>query len=102
MTLPSYVWVIYYGLLALTVIYGIIFIVKGNINRLLSTFAVILSIVLVFVFMMYSMERKPTHNEFEHFFYGLREGIFVAWFLLCVLLYIGFWWFRVLQNAFKK
>jgi len=102
MTLPAWVWIIYYCFIAISIIYGFIALFKGTLNRFLSLLTIIVSIIIPILFITYSIERSVTQNEFDYFVSGLLKGNMVSWMLLVMIIYVGFWWVILIKRIVDK
>ncbi|CCQ93349.1 conserved membrane hypothetical protein [[Clostridium] ultunense Esp] len=102
MPLPDYVWFIYYTFFALTLVYGILVLIKGVIPRLWSTIAVVGTISFLPLAFSYSFYRPENENEWEHFINGIVRGDPYAWLLLLFFLYLIIWWFFAIRGIMKQ
>lgn len=102
MSLPKWIWLIYYSFFGLTFVYGLIILWKGFVRRSLSILAVILSIAAPLVFLLFSFGRSYEDTEFVFFVKELVSGEIVPWVLLLSMFYIVFWWGVVMKRLIRK
>ena len=100
-TLPTWIWIIYYAFLILTIVFAIYNIYKKRVIGL-SVVTIVLSIVTPITHYFYSLGRGEGLNEFEHLLQGLQQGDLWGIFVTVLYLYILFWWGLALFNQFKK
>ncbi|QFT87559.1 hypothetical protein FIU87_02745 [Bacillus sp. THAF10] len=83
-TLPEWVWYIYYSFFILTFVMGLVQAIRKR--RIgLSLLAVITTILLPIVFILFSIGRPEGMNELEHYVFQLKEGS-----LWSILVSLGF------------
>jgi|SRR5690625_1281363 len=99
--LPTWFWIIYYGLLILTIVFAIYNFYKRRIIGL-SLVAIILSIIIPIYHILYSLGREEGFNEFEHLFQGVVIGDIWALYLAALYLYLIVWWVISLFKIVKR
>ncbi|WP_316568776.1 hypothetical protein [Neobacillus sp. YIM B06451] len=90
-TLPSWVWIIYYLFLFLTLGTGILNIFRKRMLGL-SIIAIVLTITVPIISMLNSVGRAEGMNEFEHLVAQLQQGAIWSIYSIIGFLYLVVFW----------
>ena len=100
-TLPSWIWVLYYLFLFITLGAGVYSLLK-KMNSSLTIISIIFVISTPLIAMINSIGRKVGHNEMEHWVSNLQLGSIWALYVLIGSFYIIFWWLMFLKSYQKE
>lgn len=90
-TLPGWFWIIYYSFLLITLGTTIFSLIRKKLISL-SIIAIIFSMTIPLVSLIYSIGRSDEHNEFEHLFSQLQQGAIWSIYVSIGYLYLLIWW----------
>lgn len=90
-TLPDWFWIIYYSILLITLGATIFSLVRKKLISL-SIIAIIFTMTIPLVSLIYSIGRSEGHNEFEHLFSQLQQGAIWSIYVSIGYLYLLIWW----------
>jgi hypothetical protein len=94
-TLPSWVWVIYYLFLLITLGTAILNVIRKKMISL-SIITIVLSITVPIISMINSIGRVNGMNEFEHFVTQLQQGSIWSIYAVIGILYLFVYWVMIL------
>ncbi|MGJ9459252.1 hypothetical protein [Oceanobacillus sp. CF4.6] len=95
-TLPNWFWVLYYIIIFLTLVSGIINWVR-QIYSPLAAVTIILSLLLPLVGFLYSIGRPEGVNEYEYVWAQFQTRNLWSVFIIFVHIYLIVWWFLFLN-----
>lgn len=100
-TLPDWLWIIYYLFLLSALVAGIVSLIKNK-YIILSIISIIFAITLPALGLINSIGRLENTNEFQHLFIQLQEGSIWAIYSVIGYLYLFLWFILFLVRLKKK